>query len=195
MTSWYPRAVFKGTAEEMLEWIDLVNKGFIDKDHAVLRVATQRRAGDFGDRFPYLFFEEDRLLKKKGQTGAKMLYGREMSKSIQSHSNYGGKPQEGTDIIACVGEKDNMVKRINQARRFAAVPWINQVRVIVFWAEKWDESLWKKYEHFFQSLVVILKWVGEDPIHVRSGKPLEFRHDRLYPLFNATAQHDGYEVL
>lgn len=165
--------VFEGTADKMLRWLDLIDQGFIAEDHAVLRVTTPSDAIDFYDKFPYLLDAEDRL-------GQGIRHGKEMAESIQVFSTYGGAVQEECHIIVCVGENDDLLERIDQARRFALVPSVYQVKTIVFWAKKWNDSTWNMYKNSFASYVtnIILKRVGDDPVDLISGKPLESRSDR-----------------
>jgi hypothetical protein len=186
---------FRGTAVEVVEWINMIEKGFLDKERAVVRVAAPYAAIDFDDRYPYLRSVEDKLDSERGQGSA-------MSKAMWDEFSNMHLDDRYIDptIIACIGEEDDLELRIRQASDFAWVPsdilWFDGMR-IVFWAVKWDHSLWNKHNASFTELPVreiILKRIGEDPVDLESRGPLEYRSDRLYTLFNATAQRDGYEV-
>ena len=194
----HDNVVFRGTAEEMLSWLKLFKKGFMKEDHAVRRVITPMK-GDFGDQFPYLYFAEK-------QPSTNIRHGSEMSESIQKlprkFSRYGGAERSGYAIIACIGEQDDLEERIGEAHAFAGAPasiW-EEGLTIVFWAAKWDAAVWDKHKASFvmqgsPRKTVILKRIGEDPMDPTSGEVLPWRPDRLDALFNATAQHEGYEVL
>ncbi len=184
--------VFKGTPEQMLKFIDLLEAGFIHEDRAVLTVTTPKGLlgpdFDFDDKFTYLRGVEYGLDEK-------IAYGTQMAEAIQPFSRAGGHPNKQREVIVCIGKQDNLEIRIKQARLFAQVPSILPLMKILFWATKWNDAVWTKYKHFFQlpSFTVILKRVGQDPVDLESGRPLEFRSDRVKDFPN-TATHNGYEV-
>jgi hypothetical protein len=116
-----------------------------------------------------------------------------MAKSIQELSKkYGGDPNQGTAVIACIGNQDNLQKRIQQSYRFVAAPLNNQINKIVFWAAKWDDLAWEAiYKDFFKPYInVTLKLVGEDPIDpsIRAG------HHMFDKFIQPHLDGDGCEV-
>ncbi|MEO0301686.1 MAG: hypothetical protein ABIM98_06930 [candidate division WOR-3 bacterium] len=71
-------------------------------------------------------------------------------------------------LVVIIGSKDSVKMRILEAIEHISVKCLNITKYVIFWAVKWDTSVWNKHRYSFEKLniKVVLKQFYLSPIKV-----------------------------